>query len=117
MENLQDFMLLFRLEPLMNEPTEMEMMEQEKYWGEWIGGIAAQARLVHTNQLGFEGVQLNADGSREDSIYIADRKTLGGNLVLKAGSMHEAIALAKGCPILNMGGTVEIRTVIPMQIS
>ncbi len=117
MGNLQDFMLLFRFEPLNEVPVEAALAEQKKCWGDWIDGIAARARLVHTCQLGFTGMQLHADGLTEEGIYIAGNRTLGGNLVLKADSMEDAIAFARGCPILSMGGTVEIRNIIPMQMS
>jgi hypothetical protein len=29
--------------------------------------------------------------------------------------MEEATEMAKGCPILKMGGTVEVRDIIPME--
>jgi hypothetical protein len=115
MEKLNDFMMLFRLEPQLNyQPTATEMAEQKKYWGAWIGGIASKARLVSTSQLGFTGKQLNADMTVAEGINISDNKTLGGNMVVKAKNMEEVIEMAKGCPILAIGGTVEIRDIIPM---
>jgi hypothetical protein len=35
-------------------------------------------------------------------------------MVLKADSMEAATELAKNCPILMMGGNVEVREIIPM---
>ncbi|WP_298303127.1 YciI family protein [Flavobacterium sp.] len=39
---------------------------------------------------------------------------IAGNMVLKAESIEVATEWAKKCPILFMGGTVEVRNVIPM---
>ena len=39
---------------------------------------------------------------------------VAGNMVLKAESLEVASELAKKCPILFMGGTVEVRTINPM---
>lgn len=115
MEKLKDFMLLFRLEPNNNyHPTETELDTQKKQWGRWIGGIASQAKLVSTNQLGFTGKQLHADLSIKEGINISDNKMVGGNMIVKAESLDNAIEMAKGCPILTIGGTVEIRDIIPM---
>jgi hypothetical protein len=116
MEQLKDFMLLFRFEPSNNyQPTETELNEQHKQWGAYIGGIASQAKFVSTSQLGFSGKQIFSDLSTKDGITIADGQTLGGNMVVKAKNMDDAIEMAKGCPILKMGGSVEVRDIIPME--
>lgn len=116
MEQLKDFMLLFRFEPSNNyQPTEAELNEQQKQWGAYIGGIASQAKFVSTCQLGFSGKQIFADLSVKEGIAIAENQTLGGNMVVKAKNMEDATEMAKGCPILKIGGTVEVRDIIPME--
>jgi len=37
-----------------------------------------------------------------------------GTTVVKTETFDEAVELAKGCPILKVGGTVEVRTIIMM---
>jgi hypothetical protein len=111
----QEFMLLFRFEPNFNyQPTEAEMVEMQQKWGAFIGGLAIQERLVSTHQLGFEGKRIFADSTVQEGINMAENQTLGGNLIVKAGSLDQAVVLAKGCPILSMGGTVEVRNIMPM---
>jgi hypothetical protein len=114
MEQSREFMLLFRFEPSNQEPTQEQMQEMQKQWGEFIGTIAMQGKLVSTHQLGFEGTQIFADHTTEEGFTIAEGKILGGNMILKAESMEVATELAKKCPILFMGGTVEVRDIIPM---
>ncbi|WP_375582805.1 YciI family protein [Cyclobacterium xiamenense] len=114
MKNSKEFMLLFRYEPSNEEPTQEQLQEMEKHWGEFIGGIAMQGNLVSTHQLGFEGKRISPDLTTEDGFHISDSQIIGGNMVLKAESIESATELAKKCPILFMGGTVEVRDVIPM---
>ena len=114
MTQVQEFMLLFRFEPSNEQPTPEQLQEMGKCWGEFIGTIAMQGKLVSTHQLGFEGKQIFADQTTQDGFHIADRQMIAGNMVLKAESMEVATELAKNCPILKMGGTVEVRSITPM---
>lgn len=116
MTQLKEFMLLFRYEPSREEPTQKQIQVMQKHWGEFIGSIAIQGKLVNTYQLGLKGKKIYADLRTEDGLQIAEGLTIGGNLVLKSESIESATELAKKCPILNMGGTVEVRDVIPMQL-
>jgi hypothetical protein len=110
-----EFMLVFRFEPNMNhQPTEAELNEMHQHWGAFFGSIAGQGKLVSTHQLGFEGKQITADGAVTDGIHIVNKQTMGGNLIVKAASIDEAIEIGKQCPILHMGGTVEVRSIQPM---
>jgi hypothetical protein len=111
----KEFMLLFRFEPNNDyQPSEAEMNAMHSQWGAFIGKIAMQEKLVSTHQLGFKGQQILADGSLKEGILISGSLTISGNLILRANSFNEAVNLAKDCPILNMGGTVEVRDTIPM---
>ena len=115
MVQTNEFMLVFRYEPNNNyQPTEAEMNEMHQHWGAFIGQIAMQEKLVSTHQLGYEGKQILADKTVVEGIHVADNQTLGGNMIVRAGSMDEAIEMAKNCPILLMGGTVEVRAIQPM---
>lgn len=115
MVQVNEFMLLFRYEPNNDyQPTEAEMNEMHQQWGAFFGNIAIQEKLVSTHQLGFEGKQIAADGTVSEGIYVADKQVVGGNMVVKAATPEEAVEMAKKCPILFMGGTVEVRAIQPM---
>jgi hypothetical protein len=110
-----EFMLLFRFQPDMStQPTEAELNEMHQQWGAFIGNIAIREKLVNTYQLGFEGVQISADQTDQEGILVAAGQTVAGTMVVRAHSLTEATDLAKDCPILLMGGTVEVRSIQPM---
>jgi hypothetical protein len=115
MENKQEFMLLFRFEPSFDrQPTEAEMNEMHQQWGAFIGKIAIQEKLVSTHQLGFEGKQILANKSVVEGINVSENQTIAGNMIVKANNLNQAVEMAKDCPILHMGGNVEVRSITPM---
>lgn len=112
---MQEFMMIFRFEPNTEyQPTEQEQTEMHKQWGIFIRGIATQVKLVSTHQLGFQGKVLQADKNITDGNYISNSKIVGGNMIVKANSLEDAVKMGKGCPILEIGGTVEVRDIILM---
>ncbi len=115
MENRQEFMLLFRFEPSFDrQPTDAEMNEMHQQWGAFIGNLAIQEKLVSTHQLGFEGKRISADKTVFEGINLSDNQTVAGNMIVRANSLNQAVEMAKNCPILHMGGNVEVRSINPM---
>jgi hypothetical protein len=110
-----EFMFVFRFEPNNNtQPTQAEMDEMHQQWGAFIGNIAIQEKLVSTHQLSFEGKQIDANKNVTEGICIANKLTIAGNMIVMANTIDEAVDMAKNCPILFMGGTVEVRAIQPM---
>jgi len=115
MTNSKQFMMIFRFQPNpAYQPTQEELNQSQQQWGTFIGNLANAGKFVSTNQLGFNGKVLSADLSVAEGINVAEGQTLGGNMIVNAETIDEAIELAKGCPILHMGGTVEVRDIMPM---
>lgn len=79
-------------------------------WGQWIGGIAAQGKLVASDALEHRGkVVTGTKHVITDGPYIESKELVSGYLTLTAGSIEEAIELSKGCPIYDIEGSVEVR--------
>jgi hypothetical protein len=114
MSQEKEFMLLFRFEPTNDQPTPEQLQEMHKQWGEFIGGIAMQGKLVSTHQLGFTGIKIASDQSVSEGFTVAEGLMVAGNMVLKADSIEVATELAKKCPILLVGGNVEVRDIMSM---
>ena len=108
-------MMLFRFKPDCSyQPTPEERQSMQEQWGGFIGKTAISEQLVGAYQLGFEGTQIQPDLAVSEGIHLADQYALSGSMVVKANSLEEATQMAKGCPILKMGGNVEVRSIIPM---
>lgn len=115
MKQSNEFMLLLRFNPSESyTPTEAETAEQHQQWGQYIGQLAMQEKLISTHQLGFNGRVITASAEVSDGIYTCESETLGGNLIVRANDIEEAVEIGRQCPILLMGGSVEVRDVLPM---
>jgi len=91
----------------------MEMQALVRRWQHWMGGIAAQGRLADNGpRLSPDGKVLRADGAVLDGAFAEIGVTLGSFIVVKAASLEEAAIVAQGCPVLETGGSVEVRPVI-----
>lgn len=96
------------------KPSPEQMQASINQWQDWIGGIAAQGKFLSTNRLGFEGKTLKPNNVIADGPYAEVKEIVGGYILVKATNIDEAMKLAEGCPILNIGGHVEVRNVMPM---
>ncbi len=115
MKTEQKFMMIFRYTPNPEyKPTVEEMGQMHQAWGSFIGNIAISEKLESTHQLGFEGKRIATDLTVSEGILVSENQVVGGNMIVKTNSLDEAVELAKDCPILKMGGTVEVRSIMPM---
>ncbi|MFI5158091.1 MAG: YciI family protein [Sphingobacteriales bacterium] len=106
---VNEFVFLFR-QPALSLSSEGQG-ELQKKWMDWVGSIAAQGKLANNGlHLKPEGNVLKAGGVVTDGPFVEIREILGGFIVVKADTMDEAITLAHGCPGIDVGGSVEIRT-------
>jgi len=108
-------MMIFRHTPIPNFQMSSEQMQESiKQWQDWIGGIAAQGKFIGTNQLGFEGKTLKPNNVITDGPYAEVKEIVGGYVLIKANSLDDAMSLAEGCPILFIGGHVEVREIMKL---
>ena len=110
---MKEFLLIFRGEyKAMPQGDSEEWQATAKKWQDWIGGIAAQNKWVAAGQqLTPGGKVVRANGVITDGPYTEIKETLIGYSTIRAESIEEAAELAKGCPILSIGGNVEIREI------
>jgi hypothetical protein len=113
---MKEFLLVFRREgsaPAQMSPEQMQAMM--KPWQDWMGGLAAQNKLVSAgNRLAPEGKVVKAGGVITNGPYVEIKEAIGGYIIIRAASLDEAAELSKACPILQVGGNVEVRTLVPM---
>ncbi|MBW4888295.1 transcription initiation protein [Mucilaginibacter sp. HMF5004] len=83
-------------------------------WRDWMGSIAAQNKLASPgNRLGFEAKVLKPNDVITDGPFVEMKEMLSGFIVVRTETIEEAVEFAKGCPVLKMNGSVEVRSIIP----
>lgn len=114
---MEQFLLNFHHFPIPQgvTPSAKEFEAVNKQWQSYIGGIAGQGVFIGTQRLGQTGSIVHPGGAVTNAINDG-QELIVGTLTLKANNLEEAIELAKGCPILNMGGSVEVRPVLDFDL-
>jgi hypothetical protein len=113
---MEKVLMLFR-NTMVEESTFQEMspeaMQAEiKKWTDWIGGIAAQGKLISTEGLHLGGrVVSTTSHIITDGPYTDAKEVVGGFMLLQNTTLDEATEFSKGCPSLETGGSVELRVI------
>lgn len=95
--------------------SRMTKAEQERMYGlygAWVDGLRAKGAFVSGVSLGGPSVLLRGEGgSVVEGPWPAGKQVLTGYFVLEAADAAAAVALARGCPALLHGESVEVRPV------
>ena len=78
-------------------------------WGAWFG-VLGDAVIDGGNPIGASKT-LASDGSASDG---GGANPISGYSLINAADLDSAVSLAKGCPILAAGGTIEVAETIDM---
>jgi hypothetical protein len=113
---MKEFVMIFRNDSFPEVKLTPEgVMAVTKDWENWIGGIAAENKLVSVgNRLGDNGCTVKPGNVITNGPYAEIKEIIGGFSIIRAGSLEEAAEIAKGCPVLKFGGNVEVRDIVPM---
>src|SRR5947208_1622688 len=109
---MKEYMLIFRHETMDHAPSPEQMKVAMQQWQSWISGIATDGKYSGTNRLLKEGKTLAPGNVITDGPYLEAKEMIGGYVIIKAGSLDEAVQIAQACPNLLYGGKVEVRSVM-----
>lgn len=114
---MNEFLLVFRRDAINGDPSPSpeQMQAMMKPWQDWMGNLTAQNKLVNAgNRLASEGKVIKPNNVITNGPYVEIKEAIGGYIIIRAASLDEAAELSKGCPILQVGGSVEVRALVPM---
>ena len=88
--------------------------ELTKRWNDWYDGLAAHGKAAHGRPLGLGGRVVSGPlGARViDGPFAELKEVVGGYVFLTVKDIDEATEIAKQCPGLAVGLTVEVRPVM-----
>lgn len=109
---MKNFMLIFRSgsETMKMSPEESQQNMQK--WFSWIGELQAKGIYTAGEALLPTGKTVKKGNLVTDGPYAESKEMVGGFFIIKAASIEEAAEIAKSCPDLPQGGTVEVRDVV-----
>ena len=82
-------------------------------WGAWMGGLAQSGKLAGGEPLQGGGKVISGGGSKVDNAG-SSADAVNGYILVNAPSLDEAVNIAKGCPLLEIGGNLEVRETVDM---
>lgn len=109
---MNEFLLIFRRDFSSKEaqPSPEELQTSLKQWQDWFGSIAAQDKLARPLQRwDSAGKVVKPNKTVINGPYAEIKESIGGMIIIRVNDYEEAAEIAKGCPILQLGGNVEIR--------
>lgn len=78
-----------------------EVQKIVEVWGEWLGSFGNKL-VDRGDQFKFGGKSVSATGAHDSDNLLA------GYSIIEAKDFDEALAMAKGSPIIHNGGSVEV---------
>jgi hypothetical protein len=90
-------------------PSPEQMQAAIKPFQEWIGNLIAQGKLANPYKRWDGEGRIVKHESVTNGPYAEIKESLGGLFVARAKDYEEAVEIARGCPILQFGATVEVR--------
>jgi hypothetical protein len=111
---MKEFMFIFKGASQQYNFSPEEMQQHMHKWFTWMEELKAK-------NIYLSGEALNPGGGKTvkgakllvtDGPFAESKELVGGYIVIKAGSMEEAVEIAKGSPDLPFDGSVEVREVM-----
>ena len=112
---MSKFLFIYR-DPVQKSAPELsadEMQAHMQRWWDWLGSGQEAGWVVEMGDpLHPTGRTVQADQSITDGPYAESKEMVGGYSIIQADDYDQACELAKGCPIYETGGCVEVREVM-----
>ena len=107
------FMLLIRGGESDREMSSSDYLAVIRKYQAWVQELRDRGCYLSGDPLEEEGATLSAKGGSvvTDGPFAESKEAVGGYFMILASGLNEAVDIAKGCPIFDANGTVEVRPV------
>jgi hypothetical protein len=111
---MSEYLFLYRGGSRPTSPQEAQAVMQ--LWMNWMQELARQGHMKDRGQpLDPAGkVVSGREKAITDGPFAEAKDLVGGYTLITAADLAEAAELAKGCPVFDRGGSVEVRPVMKM---
>jgi|SRR5215467_6641800 len=113
---MSEFLYLYRGGQEGRSPEKMQEMMQK--WMAWLKDLGQKGHIKDQGQP-LERAGKFVKGTQKtvtDGPYAETKDVVGGYTLIEARDLDQAAELAKGCPIFEVDGGVEVRPVMKMDI-
>lgn len=93
--------------------SDEDLREMVDRYTAWTNSLTASGKVVGGRALGRQGMTITGANRRVlDGPFAESKEAVGGFLHVMVDTFEEALEIAKGCPGLDLGGSIEIRPVL-----
>ena len=113
---MSEYVFLYRGGEPGRSPERAQQMMQK--WMTWLQDLGAKGHIKDQGQPLEPGGKL-VKGSKKsvtDGPFAEVKDVVGGYTLIEARDLDQAVELSKGCPILEVEGTVEVRPVMKLSM-
>jgi len=113
-ENKNQYLFLFRGTDWSKKLSPEEMQNVANQWTAWFKRLSEQGKVLGGSPLDLEGKVVSGTNGRTivDGPFAESKEAIGGYFLLQVDTLEEAVAIAKHCPGLPHGATVEVRHIV-----
>jgi hypothetical protein len=113
---MAEFVFLYRSAQRPTSPEQMQQVMQK--WMDWYKDLTEKGHMVDRGQPLEPGGKVVQAGTRTvvDGPFAEAKDLVGGFTIIQADDIDQAAELAKGCPVLDRGGHVEVRPVLKLNV-
>lgn len=112
---MKEFLFLFRggdAGRLSAQQSPEQWQQHMMKWKAWMESLTKEGRFSGGQPLDKEGKVLTGTKKKlTDGPFVEGKEIVGGYVQVKARDLNEATEIAKGCPIFEHDGIVEVRPV------
>lgn len=92
-----------------------ESQQRMQMWMDWVGQLTTDGNYVEGRPLLPATTRMTGDPAiATDGPFVEAKELIGGYFIVKANTLEDVKAMAKGFPDYDLEGTVEIREVLQM---
>lgn len=107
---MKEFLMLIRESVDYGNMTAEDMQGCIEEHITWVNGLIEKGQYKLANPLDDKGASIK-NGVVTDGPYIESKECISGFYILLASSLEEAVGIAKTCPDVARGNTIEIRQI------
>jgi len=108
---MSEFTFLFRGQATNASPEQMQKTMEK--WVAWFKVLGSQGHIKYPGHP-LEQTGKVVKGTQKlvlDGPYAEAKDIVGGFTIIEAADLAQAVELSKGCPVLEVGGSVEVRPI------
>jgi hypothetical protein len=111
-----DYMLLFRGTNWDKDLAPEQVQKVVSDWMNWFEGLTKEGKAISGHPLVNQGKIVSGKNGRSvaDGPFAESKEAIAGYFYLRVADMNEALDIARQCPALAYGTTVEVRPVAEM---